>query len=206
MNKIGGKIIFVQLLFCLLIVTFLITVGCSTNDIKIYYTISGEVYNSASGAFADVTVNLTGAGSSSVTTDSSGDFSFSAVDGTYTIIPSLSGYTFDPVSTVVVINEANVTGVNFEATSTYGADTYSISGTVSGSVQSDVKLTLSGGATGTAMTVSDGTFSFANVLGDGTTYRVTPYRSGYTFDPEYKEFTIGTENAVNINFTSTPSS
>src|SRR5208282_6069430 len=79
--------------------------------------------------------------------------------------------------------------------------TYTISGTITGSLQSGVKLTLSGGATGTVMTGSDGTYSFANVIG-GTTYIVTPSLSGYTFSPEYSEFTITSKDAANIDFTS----
>lgn len=193
---------FTQVLFCFLMLTFLITIGCAVTDDSTPYTISGKVDNSGD-AFANVTVDLTGAANSSTATNSDGTFSFGVANGTYTVIPSSSGYTFDPVSIVVEINEANVADVNFAATSTYGADTYKISGTVTGAVQSNVKLTLSGAASGTAMTGSDGTYSFANVIGNGTTYRVTPYLSGYTFDPEYKEFTIGGENAANIDFTST---
>lgn len=199
------KRIFAQLLFCFLSVMFLIVVGCSINDdTTTTYTISGAatVYGTGD-ALANVTINLTGAANSSTTTDSDGNFSFSgAANGTYTLTPSLSEYTFNPVSAVVVISGANIADTNFVATSTGGADTYSISGTVTGEVQSDVKITLSGGASGTVMTNSDGTYSFANVVGDGTTYRVTPYRSGYTFDNAYQEFTIGGENAVNIDFTS----
>ena len=117
-----------------------------------------------------------------------------------TLTPSLSNYTFDPVSVVVIINGASITDTNFVATSTGGADTYSISGTITGAVQSDVKLTLSGGATGSVMTGSDGTYSFANVIG-GTTYIVTPSLSGYTFNPENSEFTITSKDAANIDFT-----
>jgi hypothetical protein len=204
-NQVNNKKrIFTQLLFCCLIAMFLLVIGCSTKDDTATYAISGEVYKSiGSDALANVTIALSGSATSSTATNSDGIFSVSVANGTYTATPSLSGYTFEPVSTVVVINASNVADVNFAATSTYGADTYSISGTVTGAVNSDVKLTLSGDTSGTVMTGADGTYSFANVLGEGTTYRVTPYRSGYTFEPEYSEFTINSADAANIDFTST---
>jgi hypothetical protein len=194
---------FTQFLLYFLIMMFLIVSGCSSKDDTVTYTISGTVTVYGTGSDLDnVTINMTGSATSSTTTASNGDFSFSGMaNGTYTLTPSLSNYTFDPVSVVVVINGASITDTNFVATSTEGADTYSISGTVTGSVQSGVKLTLSGGATGTVMTGSDGTYSFANVIG-GTTYIVTPLLSGYTFNPEYSEFTITSEDAANIDFTS----
>jgi hypothetical protein len=182
---------------------FLMVSGCTSKDDTVTYTISGTVTVYGTGSDLDnVTINMTGSSTSSTTTASNGDFSLSGLaNGTYTLTPSLSNYTFNPVSVVVIIDGASITDTNFVATSTEGADTYSISGTVTGAVQSGVKLTLSSGATGTVMTGSDGTYSFANVIG-GTTYIVTPSLSGYTFNPEYSEFTITSEDAANIDFTS----
>lgn len=203
MHRKKRKRIFIRFLFCLLSVMMLITAGCTTEEDDTTYTISGAVSIDGTGdVLANATISLTGAANSSATTDSDGNFSFSsAANGTYTLIPSFSGYTFDPVSTVVVVSGANITDINFVATSTGGWDTYSISGTVTGEVQTEVKLTLSGGASGTVMTNSDGTYTFDN-LTDGYIYTVTPSRSGYTFDPEYREVTISGANAANIDFTS----
>lgn len=203
MHRKKRKRIFARFLFCLLSVMMLITAGCTTEEDDTTYTISGAVSIDGTGdVLANATISLTGAANSSATTDSDGNFSFSsAANGTYTLIPSFSGYTFDPVSTVVVVSGANITDINFVATSTGGWDTYSISGTVTGEVQTDVKLTLSGGASGTVMTNSDGTYTFDNLI-DGYIYTVTPSRSGYTFDPEYREVTISGANAANIDFTS----
>jgi len=196
------KKIYFGFLFCLLSAAFLIIAGCWGNDETTTYTVAGTVNVYGTGdALANVTVSATGSATSSTTTGSDGNFTLSAANGTYTLTPSLANYTFDPVSTVVVVDGANITDTNFVATSTGGADTYGISGTVSGAVQSDVKLTLSGGLSGTVMTGSDGTYSFGNVVG-GTTYIVTPSRSGYSFSPEYTEFTIGAANAANIDFVS----
>jgi hypothetical protein len=199
------KRILAQLLFYFLSFMFLIVVGCSiNNDTTTTYTISGAttVYGTGD-ALANATINLTGAATSSATTDSDGNFSFSgAANGTYTLTPSLANYTFNPVSVVVVINGANITDTNFVATSTGGADTYSISGTVTGAVQSDVKITLSGGGvSGTVMAGSDGTYTFANLL-DGYSYIITPSLSGYAFTPGYSTVTLSGANAANNDFVS----
>ncbi|MFZ1036247.1 MAG: carboxypeptidase-like regulatory domain-containing protein [Smithella sp.] len=194
---------FTPFLLSFIITIFLIISGCTSKDDTVTYTISVTVTVYGTGTeLENVTINMTGSATSSTTTASNGDFSFSGMaNGTYTLTPSLSNYTFNPVSTVVIIDGGSITDTNFVATSTEGADTYSISGTITGAVQSGVKLTLSSGAKGTVMTGSDGTYSFANVIG-GTTYIVTPSLSGYTFNPEYSEFTITSEDAANIDFTS----
>jgi hypothetical protein len=63
------------------------------------------------------------------TTDASGNYSFSGLgNGTYTVVPQNSGYTFDDVSTVTIINGAPVNNVDFVATTC--AETYGISGRV----------------------------------------------------------------------------
>src|SRR5690349_7492662 len=48
---------------------------------------------------------------SSIITDANGAYSFSgAQNGSYNITPSMSGYTFAPTSTTVVVNGAHITG------------------------------------------------------------------------------------------------
>ncbi len=162
------------------------------------YTISGTV----SGDVANgVTMTLSGADTGTATTNSSGNYSFSGLaNGTYTVTPSLSGYTFSPSSQSVTINGANRTGINFTATAIPPA-TYSISGTVSGDVANGVTMTLSGADTGTATTNSSGNYSFSG-LANGT-YTVTPSLSGYTFSPSSQSVTINGANRTGINFTAT---
>jgi len=77
------------------------------------YSISGTV----SGATASgVTMNLTGAATASATTDASGNYTFSNLaNGSYTVTPSKSGYTFSPTSIAVTLSGANQTGKNFTA-------------------------------------------------------------------------------------------
>ncbi len=50
------------------------------------------------------------------TADGSGNYNFTGLpNGTYTVTPSKSGYTFSPPNRSVTINGADVTGVNFTA-------------------------------------------------------------------------------------------
>ena len=84
------------------------------------YSLSGTItYNSA--GLSGVTVSTTGA---SATTDASGNYTLSGlVNGTYTVTPSMSGYTFSPASQSVTISGASVTGKNFTAAVATGPTT-----------------------------------------------------------------------------------
>ena len=96
-------------------VTATVTTGTTT------YSISGTV----SGAVASgVTMTLSGAKTGTTTTASGGTYTFSGLaNGSYTVTPSLSGYTFSPTSTAVTIASANKTGVNFTSTANGGTTT-----------------------------------------------------------------------------------
>lgn len=197
MNK--GKN-FNQLFIYFLVIVFLMVTGCDIED-NTNYKISGTVtVYGTEAALDNLTIKLTGAATDSTTTDSSGNFNFtSQSNGTYTVIPSSTVYTFDPVSSVVVINGANITVTNFVATSTGGNSTYSISGTVTGNVQEGVKITLGGDTQkGTAIIASDGTYSFSNLV-DGGNYTVTPSLTGHTFTPTSTDVTVSAAD-VTINF------
>lgn len=77
------------------------------------YSISGSV------GLASATVALTGTSSASITASSTGAYAFSGLlAGSYTITPSLSGYTFTPESRLATITNANVSGVNFTGAAT----------------------------------------------------------------------------------------
>jgi hypothetical protein len=63
------------------------------------YTISGQVLTSSNTALSGVTVTLSGGGSGSVVTDSTGTYSFNLTSGnSYFVTPSLAGYSFSPSS------------------------------------------------------------------------------------------------------------
>jgi len=86
------------------------------------FSLSGTITPTAGGNGA--TVALNGAASTSATADSSGNYAFAGLpNGTYTIAPSHTGFTFTPGSQSMAVNGANVTGVNFTATAAAVAPT-----------------------------------------------------------------------------------
>lgn len=101
-----GLVIFLML--------FIMTCGSSDDTEHAIYYISGTV----SGATLEgVTINMTGAATLSTTTDAGGNFSFTGGEnGTFTLTPVKAGYTFNPVSLVVVVSGASVTDIKFVAT------------------------------------------------------------------------------------------
>lgn len=75
------------------------------------WSVSGTVTTSTGVGISGVTV---GTGAASTTTNSSGAYTLGGLaNGSYTLTPSLSGYTFSPAGSSVTVNGANVGGVNF---------------------------------------------------------------------------------------------
>jgi hypothetical protein len=69
-------------------------------------------------------MTLSGAASGSTTTATGGTYTFSGLaNGSYTVTPSKSGYTFSPTSIAVTVSGANQTGKNFTSTATGGSTT-----------------------------------------------------------------------------------
>src|SRR5215472_1306335 len=78
------------------------------------YGISGTITPTTGGSGA--TVTLSGAAAATTTSNSSGSYAFSGLaNGTYTVTPSNSGYSFSPLNQTVTVSGANQTGVNFSA-------------------------------------------------------------------------------------------
>ncbi|GMU44197.1 MAG: hypothetical protein AMXMBFR25_21830 [Lysobacterales bacterium] len=98
------------------------------------YSISGTVTNGGGSGISGATVS---AGSASATTNSSGAYTISGLaNGSYTVTPSLSGYTFSPVNRSVTISGANSTGQNFTGSVSSGATALSNGVGVAGSTNS----------------------------------------------------------------------
>jgi len=154
------------------------------------YSLSGNVSGpGGSGA----TVTLTGTASASTTADTSGNYSFTGlVNGSYTVTPSKTGFTFTPASTTTSISSANLTGVNFATV------TYTISGTVTGPGASGATITLTGSATGSTTTNSSGSYTLTGVAPGS--YTVTPTLSGYGFTPSSQAVTVTNANVSAVNF------
>ncbi|NMC00233.1 MAG: hypothetical protein GYA35_08140 [Thermoanaerobaculaceae bacterium] len=184
-----------------------------------FYSISGSVKDSnqigVEGVVLEAKRNSQTV--STALTDSSGNYTLLFLSGgssgiTYSVVPSKTGYTFNPTSKSVLISNSSITGVNFTATQ---VSTYSISGKVTQSIALEssadllpsfpvagvtIKVVKSGGGFSTTVdTNSQGTYTVSGLAGG--TYTVTPSKSGCTFSPTSTTVTISTSNKTGINFT-----
>src|SRR3989339_694607 len=86
--------------------------GCGKGSV---YSISGQVTVGGS-ALSGATMTLTGKEGKTATTDTNGNYFFDDMPiGTYTLTPSLTGYTFIPSARAVYLDGINATAFNFVA-------------------------------------------------------------------------------------------
>ena len=155
------------------------------------YNISGTITGGAG-----ATVTLSGAANGTAIADGSGNFSFSGLtNGSYTITPSMTGFSLSPTSRSATINGTNVTGLAFTAT----PQTFSISGTVASG--SGATVTLGGTASATVTASGSGTYTFSG-LANGS-YTVTPSKAGFTMSPSTRSVTVSGGSVTAVNFTAT---
>ncbi|SPF43833.1 exported hypothetical protein [Candidatus Sulfopaludibacter sp. SbA4] len=129
------------------------------------FSISGTISPVAAGSGA--LAKLAGGPGGSTTADTSGNFSFSGLpNGTYTITPSKSGYSFTPASQGATVNGANVTGLSFTGQAAGG----------SGTIATDV--TVSRDAQTASTTITSPAFSTAHAGELLLAFLATDYRSG----------------------------
>ena len=168
----------------------------------ITYSASGSITPAASGSGATLTLTLGGPTLGTVTANASGSYTFSGLpNGSYTVTPSKTGYTFNPTSAPAVVNNGNVTVATFAATA---VPTYTASGSITpGATASGATVTLSlGGITVTTTTAdASGNYSFTG-LSNGS-YTVTPTKTGYSFTPTSAPATINNANVTVAAFTIT---
>ncbi len=150
------------------------------------FSISGRLTEGTT-ALAGVSVALSGASTNSAVTDANGNYSFATLQpgGNYTLTPTLTHYTFAPVSRVFNNLSANETA-DFSGTRL----SYTISGRVTDSTnagQAGVTLTLSGGQSASTQTDAAGNYSFANLPAGGN-YTITPSKTHYSFSPANRSF------------------
>ena len=166
-------------------------------------SISGTLSPGSAGSGA--TVSLSGAGSATLTADANGNFLFPGVpDGSYTVTPTKSGFSFSPASQLVTVNGASQTGINFSAQSI--APVYTISGSITPSAGgSGAYVALSGAATASTAADANGNYSFPQ-LGSGN-YTVTPAKNNFSFTPPAASVSIASSDVSNVDFMATaPSS
>ena len=162
------------------------------------FSISGTISGSGGNG---ATVTLSGAASASTTANSSGNYSFTGLaNGSYTVTASHSGFTFSPASQNAAVSGANVTVPAFTATAV-APQTFSISGTISGSGGNGATVTLSGASSATTTANSSGSYTFTG-LANGS-YTVTPSHSGFTFSPTSQNATVSGNNVTVPAFTAT---
>ena len=167
----------------------------SGTTVPLIYSISGTITPASDGAGA--TVTLGGSASATTTTDALGNFVFNGVsDGTYSVIPSKTGFSFSPSNSSVSVNGANVTGVNFTAST----QAFSLSGTVSpANGGANAILALSGGAIGTTFADGSGNYSFGG-LANGS-YTITPSHAGFSFSPLDRTVNVSGGSLTKLDFT-----
>jgi len=162
------------------------------------FNLSGSITPAASGAGAAVTLQG-GTATTIVNADANGSYVFPGLaNGTYTVTPSRSGFSFSPVSQTVTINGSNMTMPAFTAAAT--TVNRSISGTITPSAAgAGTLLALSGAASASTTANSSGNYSFTG-LADGS-YTITPSKSGTTFTPASRAVIVNGSNVTGVNFT-----
>ena len=126
----------------------------------------------------------------SATVGTNGSYTFSNVaNGTYTLQPSESGFTFTPTTQIATVNGNTVTVPVFTATAT------ATTGTINGSISqtgpiSGATVQLLQGSTqiATASVGTNGSYSFSSVANG--TYTLQPGESGFTFSPTMQNVTV----------------
>lgn len=163
------------------------------------YTLSGTITVNGS-PLPGVTVSLQGTSFSTVT-GSDGTYSLTVPNATYTVVPSLAGYTFTSATLTVPDSNGNVTGQNFTAIP-IPVQTYTISGsvTLNGNGLPGVTVSLQGTLFST-VTASDGTYSLTGV--PNGPYTIIPSLTGYAFTPATLSVSVNNANVTGQNFTAT---
>ena len=168
------------------------------------HSISGNVISVALfSTVPGVTMALSGASTATAITDASGNYTFNGLNnGSYTITPIRTGFTFSPTSSQRTVSGADITGVFFDATPVQPR-TYSISGqaTSNGSGISGVTMALSGASTATAITDASGNYAVTGL--DNGSYTITPSKTGFTFSPTSSQQTVSGTDVTGVNFTTT---
>ncbi|MEW5801029.1 MAG: DUF2012 domain-containing protein [bacterium] len=132
------------------------------------------------------------------TTRANGSYEFTVYRGSYTITPSLSGYSFTPGNRQITIgNSGSISGNHFTASDKQAG--FILSGTITGAVKESVTLAVSGDSSATAVSDEKGEFSFQLPSGH---YILKASRPGYTFSPPQREITIQDSDCPNNDFSS----
>ncbi len=168
------------------------------------FTVSGTITTSAGAGINGVTVSN---GSGSATTNASGAYTLSGVtNGTYTLTPSLSGYTFTPATRSVTVSGANVTAQNFTGApvvdTTPPSTVASLTATAAGSSQINLNwaaATDTGGSGLAGYRIYSCTGASCTVFAQIATATAPPYsNTGLTASTTYRYYVQAYDNAGNV--------
>lgn len=164
------------------------------------FTVTGKTSLNGAG-LAGVTLTISGL-ATPVTTDANGRFSANLADGSYTITPSLAGYSFFPSRQTMTVAGGSISVPEFTASAT--ASSFTVSGRVlapGGAGLAGVQVALSGSGGGSAVTDQTGAYSFTGVPSGSSI--VTPTLSGYLFTPLSQVVTVTNADVAVPDITST---
>jgi inhibitor of cysteine peptidase len=165
------------------------------------YSISGGVTVGTTN-LQNVTISIEPGGYLTLT-DENGAYSVSGLaPDSYTVTPSKTGFLFTPASANVEITNADVTGVDFDATPD-NSGTFTVSGTVGGPP---------GGLSGAVITLTPGPYSNVSVSGGGYSiinvpsgiYTATCSKSGWLITPSSQQVVVTDGNVTGVNWFATP--
>ena len=163
------------------------------------FTVLGTI-SGTGGNTATVTLNSGTTTVATTTASTAGAYSFSNVaNGSYTVTPTKTGFSFTPTSRAVTVNGANVTVPAFSS----AAQTFTVSGTISGAGGNTATVTLTSGTTtiGNVTSSTAGAYTFSSIANGS--YTVSPSKTGFTFTPTSQAVTVNGDNITDVNFTST---
>jgi hypothetical protein len=101
---------------------------------------------------------------------------------------------------VYTVTAADASTQDYTVTVSLAAQTFSVSGTVSGDVVFGVTITLTGSGLSPTTTDSSGNYSFSGAAKGN--YTITPSMTGYAFNPTSISATVNNANLTGQNFTS----
>lgn len=181
------------------------------------YQISGKVLDitteETNKGIDGVQVSLTGDATASTTTDDNGAYSFVGLEnGSYTVTPQFSDYTFEPSSQAVTIVSSNVDNLNFVAATGSTISGYIQIDSCDNSTINNVTVDLFADYfsifdnTGeqheelisSVHPTTDGYYVFIGI-GSGT-YTIKPRLAGCGFDPFSRTVTLTDDDITNQNF------
>jgi hypothetical protein len=138
------------------------------------FTVSGAITGTGS---ETVTLTQSTTTVASATADASGNYSFANIaNGSYTVTPTKSGFSFNPANQSITVSGANVSVPNFTAT----ALSFTVSGAITGAGSETVTLTQGTTTVATATADASGNYSFANIANGS--YTVSPTKAGISFN------------------------